>query len=107
MIEPSGFGWIDCDDQQHSVVSYARWDDANHALVALNLTPSPRDGYRIGAPVAGTYVELLSSDAADFGGSGYPTIARAHTEPVPWHGFQQSLVLRLPPLAAIVLAPEG
>jgi len=88
-------------------VSYVRWDGANHALVALNLTPEPRDDYRIGAPMAGTYVELLSSDAADFGGSGYPTIARVQTQPVPWHGFGQSLVLRLPPLAAVVLAPEG
>ena len=84
-----------------------RFDGANHALVVLNLTPEPRDDYRIGVPMAGTYVELLSSDATDFGGSGYPTIARSQTQPVPWHGFGQSLVLRLPPLAAIVLSPEG
>jgi 1,4-alpha-glucan branching enzyme len=105
--DPAGFRWVDCDDRLHSIVSYVRWDGANHALVVLNLTPEPRDDYRIGAPMAGTYVELLSSDATDFGGSGYPTIARAQTQLVPWHGFGQSLVLRLPPLAGIVLAPEG
>jgi len=105
--DPAGFRWVDCDDRVHSIVSYARSDGASHALVVLNLTPEPRDDYRIGAPMAGTYVELLSSDAADFGGSGYPSIARAQTQPIPWHGLGQSLVLRLPPLAAIVLAPEG
>ena len=88
-------------------MSFVRWDGARHALVVLNLTPAPRDDYRIGAPASGGYVELVSSDAAEFGGSGYQTVARAQTEPVPWHGFGQSLVLRLPPLAAVVLAPEG
>jgi 1,4-alpha-glucan branching enzyme len=65
----------------------------------------PRDDYRVGAPDAGAYVQLLSSDDADFGGSGYGTVLRAATEPVPWQGQGQSMRLRLPPLGVVVLAP--
>jgi 1,4-alpha-glucan branching enzyme len=103
-VDPDGFRWIDCDDGQHSIVSYARYDGDAHVVVVLNLTPAPRDDYRIGAPSAGTYVELLSSDAAELGGSGYATTARAATEPIAWHGFPQSMRLRLPPLGGLVLA---
>jgi len=105
--DPSGFRWIDCNDRAHSIVSYERRTEGGHAVVVLNLTPVPRDDYRIGAPVAGAYVELLSSDAAEFGGSGYGTYARVETEPLAWHGCGQSMRLRLPPLGAVVLAPEA
>jgi 1,4-alpha-glucan branching enzyme len=105
--DPDGFRWIDCNDRESSVLSYARHDGAAHVVVVLNLTPVPRDDYRIGVPSAGTYVELLSSDAADFGGSGYATRVRVASEPVPWHGCGQSLRIVLPPLAALVLALES
>jgi 1,4-alpha-glucan branching enzyme len=104
--DPQGFEWIDCSDQAQSVISYVRRDAESHVVVVLNLTPVPRDDYRIGAPVAGAYVERLSSDAAAWGGSAYPTQSRVETESVPCHGRDQSLRLRLPPLGALVLAPE-
>lgn len=100
-----GFSWIDADDRDNSVLSYARWDGDRHVVVAMNLTPVPRDHYRIGAPAAGTYAELLSSDAEEFGGSGFPTKARVETEAAPFHGYPQSMVLALPPLSIVVLAP--
>ena len=104
-VDPDGFRWIDCDDHLHSIFSYVRYDGDQQVVVVLNLTPAPRDDYRIGAPSAGTYVELLSSDAAEFGGGGYPTTTRAATEPIAWHGFPQSIRLRLPPLGALLLRP--
>jgi len=109
--EPHGFHWIDCADHESSVLSYVRregWDAASgHLVVALNLTPVPRDDYRIGAPAAGRYALRLSSDDARYAGSGYHVPASVDTEPVGYHGFAQSMRLRVPPLAAIVLAPEG
>jgi 1,4-alpha-glucan branching enzyme len=104
-VDADGFRWIDCDDRRHSIVSFVRYDRDGHVVVVLNMTPAPRDDYRIGAPSSGTYVELLSSDAAEFGGSGYATTARVATEPIGWHGFGQSMRLRLPPLGALVLVP--
>jgi 1,4-alpha-glucan branching enzyme len=102
-----GFAWIDCADLENSVVSYVRRDGDDHVVVVLNLTPVPRDGYRLGVPHAGTYVERLSSDEERFGGSGAVTARRIATEPLPFHGQPQSIRLRLPPLGALVLAPGG
>ncbi|HEX6059043.1 MAG TPA: 1,4-alpha-glucan branching protein GlgB, partial [Gemmatimonadaceae bacterium] len=105
--EPEGFSWIDVADRDNSVLSYLRRDGAEHAIVVLNLTPVPRENYRIGAPGEGTYVELLNSDDGRFAGSGYPTVQRAESEASPFHGFERSIRLTLPPLSMLVLAPEG
>jgi 1,4-alpha-glucan branching enzyme len=104
--DPDGFAWIDCRDEEHSIFSFERRAGTNHAVVVMNLTPSPQEDYRVGAPTAGHYRELLSSDLVQFGGSGFETLATVETEPVPYHGRDQSFRLRLPPLAVIVLAPE-
>ncbi len=101
-----GFAWIDCADRDNSVVSFVRRSEGRHLIVVLNLTPVPREDYRIGAPVAGVYRERLSTDAAIYGGSDFPTQDRVGTDPTPFHGQAQSLRLRLPPLAALVLVPE-
>ena len=104
--EPWGFSWVDVHDRDQSIVSYVRRggpDDAT-LLVVLNLTPVVRPGYRVGAPVAGTWRRALTSDAAAFGGSGYGAAAEAPTEPVPFHGQRQSVRLDLPPLGAVVYA---
>jgi 1,4-alpha-glucan branching enzyme len=103
--EPEGFSWIDVADRDNSVVSYVRRDGPDHVVVVLNLTPIPREDYLIGAPSSGTYVQLLSTDDAAYGGSGYRTRERVETERAPMHGYQQSMRLTLPPLGAIVLAP--
>jgi 1,4-alpha-glucan branching enzyme len=102
-----GFQWIDVADRDNSVVSYIRRDGDRHALVIMNLTPVPREDYRIGVPSAGTYRKLISSDDSEWGGSGHAAVQQLDTEPSPFHGFQQSLSLTLPPLGVVVFAPEG
>jgi 1,4-alpha-glucan branching enzyme len=107
--DPHGFHWIDVGDREQSVVSYVRRDGDRHVLVVLNLTPVPRERYRVGAPARCGYTVALSSDEARFGGSGYGGIAegaRVESEPVPYHGHAQSVELTLPPLGALVLVPE-
>ncbi len=104
--EPSGFSWIDVADREQSVVSFARRDGEQHAVIVLNLTPVPRTAYRVGAPASGTYRYALSSDDKRFGGSGFERPDVVTTVDHPYHGFQQSMLLALPPLSAIVLLPE-
>jgi len=100
-----GFEWIDCTDREQTVVSYLRKDGANHAIVVLNFTPVPRDGYRIGVPTAQSYRTLLSTDATRFGGSGLGESEPVTPEAQPCHGRPQSLLLNLPPLGALILVP--
>ena len=103
--EPSGFGWIDVSDKEQSVLSYARYDGSSHAMVVLNLTPVPREAYRLGAPAMGTYHVVLNSDATSFGGSGYAVADTTEAELVQYHGFPQSVTVSLPPLSILVLLP--
>ena len=103
--DPTTFSWIDCTDRDASVVSYARHDAGAHLVIVLNLTPMPREGYRIGLPTGRPYVVRLDGDAREFGGSGYAEGASVTVAPIPWHGQMQSAALRLPPLAALVLGP--
>ncbi|MGH0029875.1 MAG: 1,4-alpha-glucan branching protein GlgB [Myxococcota bacterium] len=102
-----GFRWLDCGDWRHSVLSYERRDAQGAMLAVLNFTPVPRGGYRVGVPEPGRYALRLSTDASEFGGSGYPTPAAVDTQPVAWHGFGHSIEIDLPPLAAILLEREA
>ena len=77
----------------------------SHVVVVLNLTPVPRERYRIGVPARGWYERLLSSDDLEWGGSGYQAFAGVAADPAPFHGYEQSIEIALPPLGAIVLSP--
>jgi 1,4-alpha-glucan branching enzyme len=104
---PDGFRWIDCNDNENSVVSLIRFGrDPRDAIVAVfNFTPVPRAGYRIGVPPAPLYIELLNSDAALYGGSNVGNGGAVLTEAVPAHGFDHSVSLTLPPLGCLLLKP--
>ena len=103
--EHAGFRWIEADDYEQSVISFIRnsENEAQQLVIILNFTPIPRDKYRIGVPGPGEYELLLNSDQKVFGGSDYETAARVKTEEIPYHGFDHSISINLPPLAGIYL----
>jgi 1,4-alpha-glucan branching enzyme len=100
-----GFAWLSWQDDAHSILAFLRRDGDDHAVVILNFTPVPRHGYRVGVPRAGRYKEVLNSDSAYYGGSNLGNVATS-TEPVPCMDQPHSIVVTLPPLGGIVLAPE-
>jgi 1,4-alpha-glucan branching enzyme len=103
-FDGAGFEWIDCNDNENSVVSFIRRSrDGAFVVALLNFTPVPRDGYRIGVPVAGAYDELLNSDADAYAGGNLGNAGVVFAEAVPSHGFEQSLRLQLPPLGCLLL----
>jgi len=103
-FEGRGFDWIDCHDNDQSIVSYIRRArDGSFAIIVLNFTPVLRKGYRIGVPQAGHYQELFNSDAACYGGSNQGNGAGLETENVAWMNQAQSLLMTIPPLAGVVL----
>ena len=96
-----GFSWIAHDDYTQSIISFRRIDNHGKELIALcNFNPVKREHYRIGAPVYGTYTEVFSTDAAEFGGGGI-TNGTFDTDAVPMHGFEQSMELTIPPLSVL------
>ena len=100
-----GFEWIDCHDYSKSVISFIRKTKKmqDFVIVVCNFTPEVHYGYRIGVPQSGKYLEVLNSDATEFGGSGVSNIQELNTEPISWHNQENSLVLTLPPLSTIYL----
>jgi 1,4-alpha-glucan branching enzyme len=106
--DPEGFRWIDANDTVHNTFSYLRTDGEGDELAAVvNFSGGPQEGYRVGLPHAGRWLEVLNTDAEGYGGSGVGNLGAVEAEEVPWHGLPASVVLRVPPLGAVWLAPEG
>jgi 1,4-alpha-glucan branching enzyme len=107
-FEPDGFAWIDCHDQENSVISFIRRakDRSDVTVIVVNFTPVPRYLYRIGVPVPGGYRELLNSDAAMYGGSNLGNRGRVEAVDQPSHGYPHAISLTVPPLGFLLLKPE-
>ena len=103
----TGFRWVIGDDTGNCVFAFIRQgrEDTRPVLAVANMTPVPRHHYRIGVPRPGRWVELINSDAAAYGGSNMGNAGSVDTVAEPRHGEAQSLVLTLPPLATVYLAP--
>jgi 1,4-alpha-glucan branching enzyme len=117
--ETHGFEWLDGSNAAESTLVFLRRGHAaseedgdrqepamgETLLVALNFTPVPRHEYRVGVPEAGVWREVLNSDAKVFGGTGAGNLGAVVSSPVPWNGRPHSVLLTLPPLAALFLKP--
>src|SRR5688572_4612729 len=102
-----GFRWVSRTDWEASVVAFLRQaPGAQPVLAVFNFTPVPRENYRVGVPHGGRWREILNSDAPYYGGSGMGNFGASEATPMPYEDFSHSLVLTLPPLAAIFLKPE-
>ena len=106
---PDGFSWIDCNDNENSVISMVRFarDRRDCLVMVFNFTPVPRMGYRIGVPQPGHYAEILNSDSELYGGSNVGNFGGLDTVPVTSHGFDQSISLTVPPLGCVYLKPRS
>ena len=104
-FDAEGFEWIESNDQGNSVITFLRKGDSpkQQIIVILNLTPAPRENYRIGVPLPGVWKQIFNSDKSEFGGSDYPVDGAMMTEEINWQGKAFSISLNLPPLSAIML----
>ncbi len=108
-FDGAGFEWIDLHDSEQSVVSFLRkgkTDPEDCRICVFNFTPVPRQGYRVGVPRAGTYIEIMNTDAECYGGSNMGNAGRVAAEKTPWNGRPASLRLTVPPLGAVILRPD-
>jgi len=102
--DPEGFEWIDFQDVEQSIFSFLRKaKNGDFVICIFNATPVPRHDYKIGVPKPGFYNEILNSDSIYYWGSNVRNagLIEAHAEP--WHKFNFSISLTLPPLGALFL----
>ncbi|MCY7319436.1 MAG: 1,4-alpha-glucan branching protein GlgB [Ramlibacter sp.] len=88
-----------------TVLAFLRRGDEGEAtvLALCNMTPETRHGLRVGLPHAGTWHEILNSDAASYGGSGSGNFGQVEAVAQGLGGLPASAELTLPPLATLVL----
>jgi 1,4-alpha-glucan branching enzyme len=105
--DPSGFSWIDANDAGNNVFSFVRSDGKGGLLACVaNFAAVPHDGYRLGLPEAGTWNEVLNTDAAVYNGSGVGNLGAVEATSEAWHGLPASTTLSVPPLGTVWLSYE-
>ena len=75
-------------------------------MIAVNLSPVPREKYRLGLPRATRWREAINTDSTFYGGSDVGNLGAVIPDPIPWHGQPVSAEVTLPPLAAVWFVPE-
>ena len=69
----------------------------------LNNTPNAYTNYQIGVPYAGTYTEVINSEAEKYGGCGQVNVKAIRSKALPFHKLDNSIKLTVAPFAGIVL----
>ena len=97
-----GFKWICYDDNLQNIVSFRRIDREGEEVVeVVNFAPVVRYDYRIGVAQDAYYVEALNSDDEKYGGSGVHNEGWISAEETPMHGYDYSISITVPPMAAV------
>ena len=98
-----GFEWIDYNDSDNSVLVYIRKgnDSKNDLIIACNMTPIPRENYKMGVPRKGKMKEVFNSDLKKYFGSGQYKNKIQSTKAEPWQFRDDSIELNIPPLGMV------
>ncbi|MFS0884441.1 1,4-alpha-glucan branching protein GlgB [Aeromicrobium sp. 179-A 4D2 NHS] len=103
---PEGFRWIDASDTAGNVIAFLRLgSDGSQLACVANFSGGPHHDYRVGLPLAGTWTEVINTDAEIYGGSGVGNLGAVEATEDPWHGQPASAVLQLPPSGVLWLRP--
>ena len=103
-----GFEWIDYNDYENSTLVYLRkgHKEEDDVVVILNMTPIPRDNFKIGLPRKGNLREVFNSDQKKYNGTGKFKNKELSAKKSPWHFRPYSTEISLPPLGMIALKYE-
>jgi 1,4-alpha-glucan branching enzyme len=95
-----GFSWIDGGNAEANTLSFTRFDAKGNPIVCvINFAGHPHHDFELHLPKAGKWLELLNTDATEFGGSGVGNLGSVQTDA---NGYVK---LSVPPLGALWLKP--
>lgn len=99
-----GFEWIDYNDSENSVLVYIRKGNKpkDDLIIACNMTPMPRENYKMGVPRKGKLKEVFNSDLKKYFGSGQYKNNIKSTSAIPWQFRDDSIDVDIPPLGMVV-----
>jgi 1,4-alpha-glucan branching enzyme len=91
----SGFKWLVSDDNENSVIVFRRINKADEELVVVcNFQPREHEEYTFGVPHNAFYTEVFNT-------LGKVVNKRKKAKPVPMHGEEYSLTVRIEPMSAM------
>ncbi len=107
--DSSGFTWLEHSHAEHSIYAFIRQGESGQApaIVVCNFTPQVHHHYKIGAPQAGFYKEILNTDSHLYGGSNQGNIGGVQSQSSPWHHQEHSLSITVPPLSTVIFVLES
>jgi 1,4-alpha-glucan branching enzyme len=108
-FDPAGHRWLDANDAARNVYAFARFaaEGGRPIVCVCNLSPVPREHYRVGLPHGGRWREALNTDSEHYGGSNTGNYGGVHAEDASWQGQPCSAEITLPPLGVLWLVPEN
>lgn len=102
-----GFVWIDGGNADANALSFLRYDKKGNPLaVVINFAGQPHHDFRIGLPKSGEWIEVLNTDAEEFGGSGVGNFGKINANLEGTHGQPHSASISVPPLGAVWFKPK-
>lgn len=100
--DPEGFQWIDANDAGRNTFAFVRRAPGHPDLVCVaNFAGNPHEGYRLGLPSAGTWSEVLNTDAQAYLGSGVGNLGSIQGVAGDHHGQPAHADIVVPPLATV------
>jgi len=76
-------------------------NEKDDIIVACNMTPIPRENYKIGLPRKGKLKEIFNSDNKEYSGSGEFINKPKTSKKSAWHFRDYSIEINIPPLAMV------
>jgi 1,4-alpha-glucan branching enzyme len=99
-----GFEWIDVNNRDQSIFSFIRKSSKENDLLVIvcNFKPIAYQDFKVGVPLDTEYVEILNSDAVEFGGSGQINKKNLKAIEGEFHGRPYHLSMTIPPYGVAI-----
>ena len=102
-----GFQWLDLEDRNNSIISFARYGENrnNHLVAVFNYTPQVFSDYKVGLPHNCNYKQIFCSNSSKYGGA--DSIDEKSYSPIeiPYAQAPYHTTISLPPLSGVILEP--
>lgn len=100
-----GFEWIDVNNTDQSIFSFIRKSSKENELLVIicNFKPVVYHDYKVGVPLDTEYVEILNSDATEFGGSDQINKKNLKAIEGEYHARPYHLSMTIPPYGTVML----
>lgn len=105
---PDSFRWLVVDDNSQSVFAYARMNPDGGCLVFVgNFIGNQHEEYTVPVPFAGSYKEVLNTDAAEYTGSNYVNSRAIRSKKGKVLNEENYIKVKLAPFASCVFEYHG